>query len=63
VKTQLQLVVVAIVVIVVVVVQTTIKTNNRSSTSGMEGMIWFNLAQVKDRWGALVNAVMNFRVP
>jgi hypothetical protein len=27
------------------------------------GMDWIELAQDKDRWGALVNAAMNIRVP
>jgi hypothetical protein len=29
----------------------------------MEGMGWFDLAQDADSWWALVNTVMNLRVP
>jgi hypothetical protein len=30
---------------------------------GLEGMDWMDLAQAGDKWQAVVNAVMNIRVP
>jgi hypothetical protein len=30
---------------------------------GWDGMDWINLAQDRDQWSALVNTVMNLRVP
>jgi hypothetical protein len=31
--------------------------------AGLEGMDWIDMAQDRDRWRAVVSAVMNLRVP
>jgi hypothetical protein len=31
--------------------------------TGWDGMDWIDLAQHRDQWMALVNAIMNLRVP
>jgi hypothetical protein len=31
--------------------------------AGWDGMVWIDLAQDRDQWKALVNTVVNLRVP
>jgi hypothetical protein len=31
--------------------------------TGWDGMVWIDLAENRDQWRALVNTVMNLRVP
>jgi hypothetical protein len=35
----------------------------REREIGWDGMDWINLAEDRDRWRAIVNTVMNLRVP
>jgi hypothetical protein len=37
-------------------------TNMHIQEVGLEGMVWIDLAQDRDRWRALVNAVMNLQI-
>jgi hypothetical protein len=30
---------------------------------GLEGMVWFNLAKDRDKWQAVVDMVVNSRIP
>jgi hypothetical protein len=30
---------------------------------GLDGVVWINMAQDRDQWRALVNTVLNLRVP
>jgi hypothetical protein len=39
------------------------KYYNGSSRSMIGGVVWIGLIQEKDRWRALVNAVMNLQIP
>jgi hypothetical protein len=40
-----------------------IKMDLRERDIGWDGMDWMELAQDSDQWRALVNTVMNLRVP
>ena len=39
------------------------EVNIKMDLREVRGMDWFDLAQDRDRWRAVVNAVMNIRVP
>jgi hypothetical protein len=40
-----------------------INNNNKIYTIGWDGIDWIDQAQDRDQWRALVNTVMNLRVP
>jgi hypothetical protein len=42
---------------------TAVRCNTLQSEILWDGMVWIDVAQDRDQWRALVNTVMNFRVP
>jgi hypothetical protein len=40
-----------------------LKERDHLGDPGVDGMDWIELAQNRDRWRALVNVVMNLRIP